>query len=108
MQVYVARGWFCGHIAADPSKLPFTFACSSDVDFQDGTKDYFISMANEAWTVAKTPILFNDIYDGEVLDNDGNFYTENLREVKQRIEFISNGGVSVYSPHFTFQGFGYV
>ena len=46
----------------------------------------------------------------EVLDSDGNFYTENLRSAKQEITYICKGGegVEVYEPHFTFQGFRYV
>jgi len=45
----------------------------------------------------------------EVLDRGGNFYTENLRGGKQTIRYTSKGGgVEVYEPHFTFQGFRYV
>lgn len=45
----------------------------------------------------------------EVLDKDGNFYTENLREAKQKIEYIAGDDLmDVYEPHFTFQGFRYV
>jgi len=45
----------------------------------------------------------------EVLDAQGNFYTENLRSAKQRVEYILKGeGEEVYEPHFTFQGFRYV
>jgi alpha-L-rhamnosidase len=45
----------------------------------------------------------------EVLDKAGNFYTDNLRAAKQRIEYTLNGeGEEVFEPHFTFQGFRYV
>lgn len=45
----------------------------------------------------------------EVLDAEGNFYTENLRDAKQTVEYILKGeGEEVYEPHFTFQGFRYV
>lgn len=45
----------------------------------------------------------------EVLDAAGNFYTENLRSAKARIEYILKGnGVETFEPHFTFQGFRYV
>lgn len=45
----------------------------------------------------------------EVLDKEGNFYTENLRSAKQTITYIAKGeGVETYHPHFTFQGFRYV
>ncbi len=45
----------------------------------------------------------------EVLDAEGNFYTENLRTAKQTVEYTLRGkGEEVYEPHFTFQGFRYV
>ena len=45
----------------------------------------------------------------EVLDKEGNFYTDNLRSAKQMIRYTSNGqGTEIYEPHFTFQGFRYV
>lgn len=46
---------------------------------------------------------------GEVLDRDGNFYTQNLRSARQTIEYILKGeGAEWFEPHFTFQGFRYV
>ena len=45
----------------------------------------------------------------EVLDAQGNFYTENLRKAKQTVEYIlKGGGEETYSPFFTFQGFRYI
>jgi alpha-L-rhamnosidase len=45
----------------------------------------------------------------EVLDRDGNFYTDNLRAAAQTVEYtLKGGGEEVYEPHFTFQGFRYV
>ncbi len=45
----------------------------------------------------------------EVLDKNGNFYTENLREAQQRIVYIAGDEpLDVFEPHFTFQGFRYV
>ncbi|MFW6309279.1 MAG: family 78 glycoside hydrolase catalytic domain [bacterium] len=45
----------------------------------------------------------------EVLDKEGNFYTENLRSAKQKVEYHLKGeGQETYEPHFTFQGFRYV
>ncbi len=45
----------------------------------------------------------------EVLDKDGNMYYDNLRAAKQTIEYtLKGGGVEVYEPHFTFQGFRFV
>jgi alpha-L-rhamnosidase len=45
----------------------------------------------------------------EVLDKEGNFYTENLRVAKQAITYTAKGeGEETFEPHFTFQGFRYV
>ncbi len=45
----------------------------------------------------------------EVLDEEGGFYTENLRSARQTIEYILKGdGIETFEPHFTFQGFRYV
>ncbi len=45
----------------------------------------------------------------EVLDKQGNFYVENLRAAKQIVTYtMKGGGVEVFEPHFTFQGFRYV
>lgn len=45
----------------------------------------------------------------EVLDKQGNFYTENLRSAKQQNQFILSGkGDELFEPHFTFQGFRYI
>ena len=45
----------------------------------------------------------------EVLDKDGNFYTENMRTAKNEVIFITNGEKEqTYHPHFSFQGFRYI
>ncbi|MEW6237540.1 MAG: family 78 glycoside hydrolase catalytic domain [Candidatus Omnitrophota bacterium] len=44
----------------------------------------------------------------EVLQPDGNVYTDNLRGDFQRDVYIFNGGESVLEPHFTYHGFRYV
>lgn len=49
-----------------------------------------------------------ELYHAEVLDKNGDIYTENLRTAKQRIQYISGGGTATYKPHFSFQGFRYV
>ena len=49
------------------------------------------------------------IYHAEILDKEGEFYTENLRDADQKNTFILNGDPNfVYEPHFTFQGFRYI
>ena len=45
----------------------------------------------------------------EVLDKDGNFYTENYRKAKSQVTYIANGKEDgFYHPVFSFQGFRYV
>ena len=45
----------------------------------------------------------------EVLDREGNFYTENLRRAQQTIRYTLKGGSEeIFEPHFTFMGFRYV
>jgi alpha-L-rhamnosidase len=43
----------------------------------------------------------------EVLDGDGNLYTENLRTARQADEFVLDGGLAVLEPRFTLHGFRY-
>ncbi|RRD94031.1 alfa-L-rhamnosidase [Clostridiales bacterium COT073_COT-073] len=44
----------------------------------------------------------------EVLDKDGNFYPETLRQAKSEDSYICNGEDQVLLPHFTFHGFRYI
>ena len=44
----------------------------------------------------------------EVLDKDGNFYTENYRSAENKLTFILSGGEDFFKPAFSFQGFRYV
>ena len=44
----------------------------------------------------------------DVLDADGNFYTDNLRTAKQTIKYITACKQTETNPHFTFQGFRYI
>ena len=45
----------------------------------------------------------------EVLDKDGNFYTENLRLARQTDTYILNGdSIEDFEPHFTWQGFRFI
>lgn len=44
----------------------------------------------------------------EILDKDGNFYTDNLRGAVNEIKVISDGNEHTYKPHFSYQGFRYI
>ena len=48
------------------------------------------------------------IHHAEVLDQEGNFYTENLRKAKCENLYVCSGGEDVFKPTFTFQGFRYI
>lgn len=45
---------------------------------------------------------------GEVLDKDGNFYTENYRSARAKLRYICRDGEQSYFPKLTFFGFRYV
>ncbi len=44
----------------------------------------------------------------EVLDKEGNFYTENYRSAKAKFHYICNDGKQTYKPKLTFFGFRYI
>ncbi len=44
----------------------------------------------------------------EVLDKDGNFYTENYRTAQNRNVYVLSGEEDVFKPHFCFQGYRYI
>ena len=48
------------------------------------------------------------LHHAEVLDKEGNFYTENLRKAKCENLYVCSGGEDVFKPSFSFQGFRYV
>lgn len=45
---------------------------------------------------------------GEMLNEDGTVYTENLRTAAQVNEYVWRGGEAALEPHFTYHGFRYV
>lgn len=64
------------------------------------------------WVVVKIKGNAGDkivIRHAEVLDKEGNFYTDNLRAAKATSTyFLKGGGEEIYEPHFTFYGFRYI
>lgn len=49
-----------------------------------------------------------EISHAEILDAEGNFYTENYRDAKAKLEYVCADGKQTYKPHFTFFGFRYI
>ena len=61
-----------------------------------------LNVKGESGTVVKTRFA-------EILDSDGNLYTDNLRNATATNTYVLKGkGTETYTPHFTFQGFRYV
>lgn len=48
------------------------------------------------------------IFHAEVLDSEGNLYTENYRSTKAKLKYICRDGRQKYKPFFTFYGFRYI
>lgn len=45
---------------------------------------------------------------GEVMDKEGNFYTDNYRSAKAKYRYICKDGIQTYRPKLTFYGFRYI
>ena len=64
------------------------------------------------WVVLKVNGKAGDrivISHAEVLDKEGNFYTDNLRVAKAQDTYFLNGnGEETFEPHFTWHGFRYI
>lgn len=64
------------------------------------------------WVIVKAKGNAGDtitIRHAEVLDKEGNFYIDNMREAKVTATYILSGkGEDIFEPHFTFYGFRYI
>lgn len=64
------------------------------------------------WVVVKTAGSAGNIiriHHAEVLDKEGNFYIDNMREAKVTATYVEDGkGEKTFEPHFTFYGFRYI
>ena len=49
-----------------------------------------------------------EISHAETLDKEGNFYNENYRKAKARLQYICSDGLQRYKPRFCFFGFRYI
>ncbi|MBE5893529.1 MAG: alfa-L-rhamnosidase [Lachnospiraceae bacterium] len=72
------------------------------LDFGQNLTGYVVTTV----TAASGEVI--DLSFAEVLDTDGNFYTENYRSSKSRYHYICTDGMQTYKPRFTFWGFRYV
>jgi alpha-L-rhamnosidase len=72
------------------------------IDFGQNLTGYFeFSLSAKAGDLVKLSFA-------EVLDKDGNFYTENYRTAKAELEYICKDGEQSYKPRLAFWGFRYI
>ena len=68
LDVTVAEGWYHGRIHGVAHGLPWEADLIAQITltYADGTKE--LLGTDESWLVGKGPIVFSDIYDGEIYD----------------------------------------
>ena len=72
------------------------------IDFNQNLTGYF-EIALNAKKGERISLSF-----AEVLDKDGNFYTENYRSAKSEFVYVCKDGHQTYKPKLTFYGFRYI
>lgn len=68
-EIELGTGWMRGRIARiqpGQKSVPPAVIAELHIDYADGTSEVIVT--DEAWHVRRSPILFSDIYDGEVCD----------------------------------------
>ncbi|HOA33140.1 MAG: family 78 glycoside hydrolase catalytic domain [Clostridiales bacterium] len=85
-----------------PQRLITTPECDTVIDFGQNLTGYveFKAKGNKNDELVITHF--------EVLDKNGNVYTENLRKAKQQVRYICSGEEKLYKPSFTFYGFRFI
>jgi alpha-L-rhamnosidase len=96
----------------EPAKKHETFKAVKVFTTPKGEKVIDFGQNLVGWEVIKVKGNAGDtvtIEHAEVLDKEGNFYTENLRAAKATSTYILNGeGEEHFEPHFTYYGFRYI
>ncbi len=96
----------------EPVKKQETFKPLKFLTSPEGDKIIDFGQNLVGWVVVKVKGNAGDsivLSHAEVLDKNGNFYTENLRSAKQQNIYILKGGnEEIFEPHFTWQGFRYI
>ncbi len=96
----------------EPIRKKETFKVAKSITTPKGERVLDFGQNLVGWVQVKIKGSAGDkitLYHAEVLDKEGNFYTENLRPAKQKNEYILTGkGEEFFEPHFTFQGFRYL
>jgi alpha-L-rhamnosidase len=96
----------------EPVRKHETFKAIKLITTPSGEKVLDFGQNLVGWVVVKATGNAGDkivLKHAEVLDKQGNFYTENLRAAKATATYILKGGVAeTFEPHFTFYGFRYL
>ena len=70
LRVGVGRGWFFHNIPEVITKTlkgdEVALICAMVLRYADGSEEWMVS--DESWETSRSNVIFNDIYDGEVLD----------------------------------------
>jgi alpha-L-rhamnosidase len=98
--------------ANEPIRKHETFPGARLLTTPKGEKVIDFGQNLTGWVIVKVKGKAGDsirLSHAEVLDKEGNFYTDNLRSARARDVFILKGGEEeVFEPHFTFHGFRYI
>lgn len=96
----------------EPIRKQETFTAAKVITTPSGEKVLDFGQNLVGWVVVKANGKPGDsivIKHAEVLDKDGNFYTENLRAAKATATYVlKGGGEETFEPHFTFYGFRFI
>lgn len=96
----------------EPVKKHETFAAAKLITTPSGEKVLDFGQNLVGWVMVKAKGNAGDkivIKHAEVLDKQGNFYTENLRVAKATATYVLKGDAAeTFEPHFTFFGFRYI
>ncbi len=92
----------CEHETVPAKEVIITPKGETVIDFGQNSVGYVLAQG----VMPKDAVLEYDF--AEILDKDGNFYTENMRSAKNTVKYVSNGNAFSYHPHFCFQGGRYI
>ena len=92
----------CEHDRISPARIIKTPAGETVIDFGQNLTGYTEIVLNGA----AGEVL--EISHAEVLDRNGNFYTENYRSAKAKYHYICKDGLQRCKPKLTFYGFRYI
>ncbi|RXZ82247.1 alpha-L-rhamnosidase [Paenibacillaceae bacterium] len=110
-QLHDYRGWISAHPGPPIVELEQLDVVSVD-ERPDGAAIYDFGQNLGGWIQVQLQAARGDKVTfrfGEVLDGDGNLYTENLRHARQTDVYIAKGGgLETFETEFTFHGFRYV